>query len=271
MDRACSWKILQVFCFCFCLITSPVLAKEVAPVFPKVEKPQAKLFPGEKLTYKIFYLGLPVGEAIAQINEIVTVNGRRAYPIDVTVHSYRAIDFLYKVRDEHRSFLDVETFASLKYEKKIHEGRKKQHEIIEYDQDRHTASYFFPDTGIRKVMAIPEQVQDQLSCGYFFRTLEIKPESSVFVPVNADFKNWSLEVKLHQSAPMKIEEVGTFDALEAEPLIQFQGIFVKKGKIHGWLSLDERRIPLKMKVKVPVLGSVTAELIEYQPGALEAN
>ena len=48
----------------------------------------------------------------------------------------------------------------------------------------------------------------------------------------------------------------------------FEGFFVRRGKVRGWMSMDERRIPLVMKVKVPVLGEVVATLSGYEPGTV---
>jgi len=248
------------------LLTTPVFAKEPPPQFPAVQKPAAHFFTGEKLTYKISYLGMTVGEAEAEITGLETLRGRPVYHIVVRVKSHPVIDLLYKVRDEHHTWIDAEKLHSLRYEKKLQEGRYRAHEVMTYDQEAHTALYQSLSNQSEKEMLISKDVQDQLSCGYFFRTLEVQPETTVTLPVNADEKNWDLEIRLLKAAPLEIEGVGRFQALEAEPLIKFQGIFVKRGKIRGWISLDERRIPLMMKVKVPVLGSVTARLSAYKPG-----
>ena len=250
----------------FSLANKPLWAKEILPGFPAVQKPAAHLFPGEKLTYKISYLGITVGQADAEIAGLETSNGRPAYHIIVRVKSHPVIDLLYKVRDEHHSWMDAEKLHSLRYEKKLREGRYRVHEVMTYDQAAHSAQYESLSNQPKKEMLIPQNAQDQLSCGYFFRTLEIEPNTTVKIPVNADEKNWDLEIKLLETEPLTIKDVGKFQALEAEPLIKFQGIFVKRGKIRGWISLDERRIPLMMKVKVPILGSVTARLSAYLPG-----
>jgi len=250
---------------CFAVFANS-FAGEPLKVYPKVEKPATYLFVGEKLTYKISYLGLTVGEAEAEVAGLETLNGRLAYHVAVRVKSHPVIDLVYKVRDEHHTWIDTEKLHSLKYEKKLREGRYKVHEIMTYDQENHTALYQSLSNHSEKEMLIPQNVQDQLSCGYFFRTLEVQPNTTVVLPVNADEKNWDLEIKLLSAKPLEIDGVGKFEALEAEPLIKFQGIFVKRGKIRGWISLDERRIPLMMKVKVPVLGSVVARLSEYHPG-----
>lgn len=246
-------------------------AKEPLPEYPAVQKPSPLFFVGEKLTYKISYLGLTVGEAESEITGIETLHERPVYHIVVRVKSHPVIDLLYKVRDEHHTWIDVEKLHSLRYEKKLREGRYQVHEVMTYDQEKNTALYHSLSNKSEKEMLIPKDVQDQLSCGYFFRTLEIEPNTTVTLPVNADEKNWDLEVKLLNAAPLEVEGIGRFQALEAEPMIKFQGIFVKRGKIRGWLSLDERRIPLMMKVKVPVLGSVTAKLSAYKPGKIAGS
>jgi hypothetical protein len=248
------------------LFNTAAFAKEPLPEYPAVQKPALHFFLGEKLSYKISYLGLTVGEATAEVAGMEMLNNRSAYHIIVRVKSHPVIDLVYKVRDEHHTWIDAEQLVSLRYEKKLSEGRYHVHEVMTYDQEKHTAIYKSLTNNSEKEMLIPKDAQDQLSCGYYFRTLEVQPNTTVTLPVNADEKNWDLEVKLLTAAPLEIEGVGRFQALEAEPFIKFQGIFVKRGKIRGWISLDERRIPLMMKVKVPVLGSVTARLSLYKPG-----
>ncbi len=258
-------RLIPVFLL---LLFSPVPLIASEPKFPRVEIPQKKLFVGEKLIYKISYLKIPVGEAESEVKEITKIAGRKAYHIIVRARSFPVLNFIYKVQDEHHSYIDVEGLYSLRYEKDLNEGPFHVKETITYDPENHKAHYVNPRKPAPFEMAIPENIQDQLSCGYFFRTLAVQPESSVSIPVNAGKKNWSVEIKLHGVKRIKIKGVGEFEALETEPLMPFRGIFVKKGKIRGWVSLDERRIPLKMKVKIPILGSITAELTRYEPGIL---
>ncbi len=228
--------------------------------------PPQKLYVGERLVYKVHLLGLEVGTGAAEIKEIVTIRDRPAYHIVIEVRSAPILDWIYKVRDTHHSFIDVEKLHSLRYEKILKEGRYRADEVMEYDQKEHTASYYSRKNGSRKEMLIPPNVQDQLSCGFWFRLQEIQPGSTFSIPVNADEKNWDLQVKILEKTKVKLPGFPEWEAVEVEPLIQFQGIFVKRGKIRGWISLDERRIPLKMQVKIPVLGSVNAYLVEYRAG-----
>lgn len=248
------------------IMMMPVLCAAIEKIFPRSEKPVAKLFLGEKIKFEISYLGIPVGEAISEVKEIVKVNGRDAYHIEINIRSHAVLDWIYKVRDTHHSYIDIEHFHSLRYEKKIKEGNYWTDESMEYDQDAHIGRFYSRKDNTRKEMFVPKNVQDQISCCYWFRLQDIKPDSKSLISVNADEKNWDLEVVTHGVKEMKVDPVGVFQAIEVEPIILFEGFFVRRGKVHGWMSMDERRIPLMMKVKVPVLGNVIATLAEYEPG-----
>ena len=229
--------------------------------------PPQKLFVGERLVYSVRLFGIEVGKGEAEVKEIVTLRGRRAYHLVVKVRSASILDWIYKVRDVHHSYLDTEKLHSLRYEKILQEGRYHADEEMDYDQEKHQANYHSRKNGSRKQMLIPPHVQDQLSSGFWFRLQEVRPGTQLDVAVNADEKNWDLEVKVLKKIKMKVPILGNIEAVEVEPEIQFQGLFVKRGKIRGWMALDERRIPIKMTVKIPVLGSITAELKEYDPGS----
>ena len=228
-------------------------------------EPAKKLFVGERLVYSVKYLGIEVGQGAAEVKEITEIRGRKAYHIQVEVRSASVLDWIYKVRDIHHSYIDVEKLHSLRYEKILQEGHYRADEVMDYDQEKHIATYLSRKNKTRKEMEIPQDVQDTLSCGFWFRLQDIQPPAQIHIPVNADEKNWDMEIKVLKKTKVNIKGFGKKEALEVEPEIQFQGLFVKRGKIRGWIGTDERRIPLKMKVKIPVLGSIAAQLIEYRP------
>ncbi len=251
----------------FVLISISAKAADLPQYKASSLKPD-NLHVGERFVYQISYLGLVVGEAETLVKELVDFQGRKAYHVEVHVRSRSVIDYLYRVRDTHHSYIDAEHFYSLSYEKDLSEGSYKVHEKMTYDQEKHEAEYHSITNGSRKVMLIPKNVQDQVSAGFWFRMQEVKPRSKVIVPVNADEKNWDLEVEIGGIEKIKIPEMGVFEAVHLIPQIKFQGLFVRRGRIEGWMGLDSGRIPLMMKVRVPILGSVSAKLVEYNPGMI---
>jgi hypothetical protein len=58
---------------------------------------------------------------------------------------------------------------------------------------------------------------------------------------------------------------GKVDAARVLVVMPFQGLFLNQGNIRVWFTLDDRRIPVRMKAKV-VIGSIVADLIDGFPG-----
>ncbi len=248
-------------------LLSALLPAGVAGAEVLAVSPERKLSVGERIVYAISYLGIPVGKAEAEVEGIVPIQGRRAYHVTVRVRSYPMIDLVYKVRDEHHSFIDTEHLYSLRYEKNLQEGRRQVRQIMVYDQGSHEARNLLnPARGPEPIAA---GSQDEVSCGYFFRTLDLEGAGSLWIPVHAEGKNWKMEVKLHRRQKMDVPGVGKIPAVEIEPVMGFQGIFFRRGKVRGWIGLDKRRIPIKMKVNIPVLGSVSSKLTDYRPGRVQ--
>lgn len=230
----------------------------------QIVKAPSAIREGEKLKFSVRWLGWEVGTAEAVVKGIEKVKGRDAYHIAAYARSNSLIDVIYPVRDEHHTYIDKEHFHSLRYEKIIQEGRYRADEVMEYDQEKHTAIYYSRKNKTRKQMMIAKNIQDQLSAAYWFRGQPLKLGDTIHIPVEADEKNWDLEVQVLQMDRMEIKGLGAFNAFQIEPMATFQGMFIRRGKIRGWLSTDEKRLPLMMKTKVPVLGTVTVILTGYE-------
>ena len=247
------------------LVFSSAPASAEEPQFPRAEVPAKKIFVGERLAYSVRYLGLPVGRGEAEVREIVLLRGRRAYHIVVHARSQAVLNLIYKVNDEYHTYIDTEKLTALRYKKNLNEGSRHVRVVMDYAQKSHRVYYYFPGGKNARLDTVPD-VQDELSCGYWFRTQPYHPGEAVTIPVHTDRRDWDLAVSTRGENLMRVPGIGRFHAMEVFPEIDFQGIFVKKGKITGWISLDERRIPLKMSVKIPILGSVTAVLESYEAG-----
>ncbi|MBI1977300.1 MAG: DUF3108 domain-containing protein [Candidatus Omnitrophica bacterium] len=223
-----------------------------------------KIREGEKLKFSVRWLGMEVGTAEAVVKGIEKVRGRDAYHIVAYARSNSLIDVIYPVRDEHHTYIDKKHFHSLRYEKILSEGRYRADEVMEYDQENHVATYYSRKNKSKKQIFIAKHIQDQLSAAYWFRSQPMKVRDTIHIPVEADEKNWDLEVRVIQLDRVEMKGLGSFNAFQIEPMASFQGIFIRRGKIKGWLTTDEKRLPLVMKTKIPVLGTVTVVLTGYE-------
>ncbi len=228
----------------------------------KIPEAKKSLRVGERLKYEIRWLGMVAGEAMLWVKEITNHNGRQAYHIVSTVESNKYISKIYKVKDEVHTYVDCENFNSLRFEKHLREGNYKCDEAMEYDPEGGMAVYEASDK--RFAMTIQKDTQDALSCLYYYRLQNIEVGKSIFMNVNADEKNWKLEVKALETQTVEVANQGVFNAFMVEPAAMFKGIFIKKGRMWIWFSADERRLPLVVKTRIPLIGHIVIVLTNIE-------
>lgn len=218
---------------------------------------------GERYTYLVRWMGIPIGYASLHIKEIVNLNGREAYHIIAEAESNEFLSKFYRVKDVVRTYIDKNELYTLRFEKYQYEGGYKSEEVIEFDQQNHKATYKSLLNNSTKEFEITEKVQDAASCFYYFRLLDVEVGKSYFLDVNCDEKNWQLEVKVLEARPLELRKIGVINAFVAEPHPKFKGLFVKRGRVWVYLSADENRIPLLFKMQSP-WGIVTGVITNYK-------
>ncbi len=268
--KGAAFQVSLIGALAICIMTAGAAEarkREVKAKLPtRLERLDAKIPVGEKMKFSVRWLGLEAGTAEVAVNEIVKIGGRDTYHIEVHVRSNKLIDLLWPVRHEHHSYVDVEHFHSLRYDKKTREGNHLADEFIEYDQVNHKGRYESRRSGDVKEMLIPADVQDEISCTFYFRNQAMTPGEVVTIPVNVDEKNWKLNVDVQTIEEIEVDGFGKIPAVRIEPAASFYGLFMRRGRAWGWMSADRRRIPLLMKTKIPLLGSISMVITEYEFG-----
>ncbi|MDP3980262.1 MAG: DUF3108 domain-containing protein [Chlamydiota bacterium] len=249
------WKYLLVFI----TVLLSVFVSDAQPM-PGLRR----LIVGEKLTYILRWGMVPVGYATTHVKCVGEYHGHNVYHVVVSAWSNAVFSAFYRVDDRMETFVDVERMIPYKFVKIQNEGRYHSNETMNYDQTQHRAYYRSFLNQSTKQMDIPDDVQDALSSIYYFRTIPLEENSRIMMDVNADEKNWKLEIIVRSFVPgLEIHRMGVFSAFEVEPLAKFKGMYERRGRIIVWISADKRRIPLLVKTKVP-FGRVTAALIKIE-------
>lgn len=267
-------KLIIFALLAFFLIGIPVLADP--PVVPKADRKalDRSFAVGEKLTFSLTWMGIRGGTATLEVKEVVRLNGLEAYRIISTARTTPFFSTFFRVEDRVETFLEAAELYSMRFEKHLREGRYRHDSVTVFDQKRLMANYRYVDHGRRKEEAsvnpleynqgqdypIPPRVQDELSSFYFYRTQKIIPGTKTFVETFASKKNWQVEVRAIKREVVETP-AGTFNTILIEPLLKFEGIFQRKGKVYIWLTDDEYKIPVMLKSKI-VIGSIYATLIE---------
>lgn len=212
---------------------------------------------GERLVYKLSYLGVPAGSAVMEVLEKTYVRGRSVYPVLSTVESNKFVSVFYPVKDRIETFIDVEDGYSHGIRIDQHQGRKRRNKVIDFDQVRHRATQF--KNNKVETFRIPPRVQDSLSSLYYFRnqaTFEVG--KSTFIDVHESNKNWELEIKVLGKEEITTP-LGTFKTFRVKAYVRYEGLFMDKGDVTLWLTDDARHIPVLIKTKIKI-GSITAVL-----------
>ncbi|HEX5030819.1 MAG TPA: DUF3108 domain-containing protein [Candidatus Eisenbacteria bacterium] len=212
---------------------------------------------GEYFQFSIDWNGLNGGGSLMQVQNIVRVDGRRAYRIVTKAESNSFVSKFYKVRDRAESFVDAESLYSVRFVKHLREGGYKKDVDVRFEQSAGKARY---DDG--KTYDVPKRVHDVLSAFYYVRTVPLPDGATLSIPTHDNEKTYEMVVKVHGREKVEVP-AGKFDCVVVEPILKSEGVFKSKGSILVYLSDDARRIPVMVKSKIPI-GSIAVSLTDMR-------
>lgn len=215
---------------------------------------------GEKLTFEIKYGFITAGTATMEVARLIEYENRPCYQIITRAESNGFFSSFYKVEDRVESIMDATGLFSWRFEKNLSEGSYRSDRLYTFDQ-RNNLAFHKEDT-----IVIEPFIQDALSTLYFTRTQPLEVGKSIWLYNFVGGKKLHLEVKTVKRETITVE-AGTFECVVVEPLTQSVGLFKHEGRLKVWLTDDHLRMPVLMKSKV-IVGSITAELIDYELGEI---
>lgn len=228
--------------------------------FPSVEPVEVPFRVGETATYEVSFGAVHVGNASTAVEGIEDVRGIPAWH---TVFRLRAGTFFYKVNDVFESWIDRNSFSSLRFYQTQQEGlndRRKRYEI-------------YPDRAVYVEMDKKPQrqhpgVKDPLDDGsflFFIRTVPLEVgniyESSRYFRPERN----PVRVRVLRKETVEVP-AGKFDCIVVQPVIKTTGIFSENGQAEVWLSDDPRHVVVQVKSRLS-FGSISLYLKSYTPGA----
>src|SRR5687768_2688452 len=151
------------------MIAAPVPAQEpdrIAVLTEASERPTT-LSVGERLEYDVKFGKLRVGRGSMEVLETVDVRGREAWH---TVFSIRGGIPFFRVDDRLESWIDTQTFTSLRFAQQTNEGRYHRERHIELFPERGTMLESGEDA--REEPTVDEPL-DEGALLYYLRTLPL--------------------------------------------------------------------------------------------------
>lgn len=211
---------------------------------------------GERLHYRIRLGSLVVGSATLEITGLRRCGDRSAYEFRYTARSNAVLTALYPVRDRIVSWADTLDFRSHRLSKRIREGRHRESCDLRLDHDGAVASSV---DGTR--LAIPPGCHDVFSALLRLRASSLTSGERVEIPVILGGAVSVLRVLVGEERRVAVP-AGDFTCLAVSPQLGGRGPFRHDGPVTVDLSRDARRVPVRISVRVPVVGQLLAELVD---------
>jgi hypothetical protein len=238
---------------------TPVAGTTPAAATQAADPIQVPFSVGELAQYDVKFGALKVGSASTLVKDVDMIRGIPAWH---TVFRLEGGTFFYRVNDVFESWIDCNTFSSLRFYQTQQEGsseRRKRYEIYPS-----AGTYTELDKDPPREHAGVKDPLDDGSFLFFVRTLPLEVghtyESSRY------FRPESNPIRVRVVRKETIEvPAGKFDCIVLEPVIKTQGIFSANGRAEVWVSDDSRHLVVQLKSRLS-FGSINLYLRSYKPG-----
>lgn len=211
---------------------------------------------GEQLNYRIRLGPVTVGTATLELVGLQTCGQRTAYIMRYTARSNRLISSVYPVRDRITSWADTLDFRSHRYTQRIREGQDRFNRDVLLD---HTAGLAISSEG--DSLAIPPGCHDVFSALLRIRASRLDPGATVSVQVIMAAQTAVLDVSVGPLGRVKVP-AGEFPCIQVIPLLGNEGPIRHEGPMTIDLSRDGRGLPVRIRMRVPVVGYLSVELTD---------
>jgi hypothetical protein len=215
---------------------------------------------GERADYQVKLGALSVGSGYVEIAGTETIAGAQTFHARMRVSGGVP---LARVDDRYESWIDTQGLFSRRFIQDVHEVRYRRSRTYEFDPARRT--YRRSDNG--ETGTIPtDKPLDELSFMYYARTLPLEVGDTY--TLTRYFKDSGNPVVLRVLRKETVTvPAGRFRTVVVQPAIRTSGIFGEGGRAEIYFTDDERRIPVLIKSRVPVVGSLTMALRTYRAGS----
>lgn len=212
---------------------------------------------GESMVYDVKYGMFNVGTARMDVIGVDTVRGRKVWHTKLEIEG--GIPG-YRVHDVLESWIDVETFNSLRHRQATVEGKRERTKVYE----------IMPERGVYREDKKPERptVESPLDEGAFIYFVRNQP---LEVGRTYDYNRYFIPDRNPVTVIAARRErltvpAGTFQTIVVKPIIKSKGVFSKNGRAEIWFTDDDRRLMVRMETHV-IFGTISLQLKEFTAGS----
>lgn len=196
---------------------------------------------------------------------------------DMTLKTLGLVGKLYKVDDVYRATFDP-GWCALSLNLDAQEGRRHRVTQVTYDRAGRKVSYLERDVHKNEVvrrneMDTPECVHEVTGALQKLRELLPAPGTRLQLPVSDGKKMVSARVDSLAREKVKVP-LGEYSTIKYEAFLFNDVLYRRKGRLFVWLTDDERRLPVQIRIQLPFyIGTVTLRLERdgVAPGAASGD
>jgi len=198
---------------------------------------------------------------------------RLAGPIEVAHPEWSAVlalrstgfvDSLYRVDNLYNVSFD-DDFCAESYVYQVSEKSKWRRIEVDYQKPPGSASYREYDLRSEELVDekhidVPPCVHDELGALALLRTMSLEPGEAIELPISNGKKSVSARVEVQEREQVETPS-GVYDTIRYEAFLYHDVLYRRKGRLFVWLTDDERRLPVQIRVKLGFfIGTVTLKL-----------
>jgi hypothetical protein len=215
--------------------------------------------PTERLHYTVEWRLIHAGDAVLEFGPSSGT---------LKLESAGMVSTLYKIQDTYRAQFEA-GFCTGSTLMDAREGSRHRETTVQFDRNRNWAYLTDKDLDKNSVMGkadvqTPHCVHDVVAGLLQLRRMKIEPGQSVQLPVSNGRKSAAVKVEAQEREQMRTP-AGTFKTVRYEINILNDVVYARQGRVFVWLTDDERRIPVQIRVRTNFpLGTITLELAKEE-------
>jgi hypothetical protein len=222
--------------------------------------------PGERAYYKVKWSGIPVAWSQTTTEEIEE-EGQTLIRLRMESQTYSAYNHLYRVHNIYETILNPKTALPIRSDIRMNERGQHKNHLTTFDHQKGIALFMDRENNDIKEIPITPQTRDMLSFIFFSRHPDFNDLIGPTYQILVDGKIRPLQFKSEQKPKsFKIPAFGKVESIPLEPIAEFDGLFLRQGRITFWVSTQKHRIITCTEAKVTI-GKITIKLDEFESPA----
>ncbi len=150
------------------------------------------------------------------------------------------------------------------------EGNRQRETISTFDQ-QHQKAFFVERDLVKNIIISEREVELPVACTHEvigglmkMREFKLAPGQSTTVPISDGRKFAEVRIEAQEKENITTP-LGAFQTTRHEVFLMNDVIYRRKGRVFVWLTDDERRLPVQIKVRLQILiGTITLQLTKEE-------